>query len=151
MSLHHGWGWQPPQTASSIHIRHIQSVWAHLYTVHMHEVADLTVIPSLHGSYFGVLSHLWSQNDVITLWFWLTANSNYFPHPHLMYTKCFSTLICCCWAYGSTSNSYTKLTWVIFWGSGSLVESKRCHYIMVEADSQLKLFPTSILNIYEFS
>ena len=24
------------------------------------------------------------------------------PHPYHMYTKCFSTLICCGWAYGST-------------------------------------------------
>jgi hypothetical protein len=41
MSLHHGWGWQPPQTASRIHIRHIQSVWAHWYVVHKHTVAAL--------------------------------------------------------------------------------------------------------------
>ena len=27
--LRHGWGWQPPQTAFYIHIRHIQNVWAH--------------------------------------------------------------------------------------------------------------------------
>ena len=33
----------------------------------------------------------------------------------------------------------TVLTFVRFWGSGLLVESKQCHYIMVEADSQLKL------------
>ncbi len=41
MSLCHGWGWQPPQTASHIHIRHIQSVWAHWYAVHYHRVAAL--------------------------------------------------------------------------------------------------------------
>lgn len=29
------------------------------------------------------------------------------------------------------------------WGSGSLVQSKRCHYIIVEADSHIKLHPTS--------
>jgi hypothetical protein len=28
MPQHHGWGWYPPQTASCIHIRHMQSVWA---------------------------------------------------------------------------------------------------------------------------
>jgi hypothetical protein len=28
------------------------------------------------------------------------------------------------------------------------MESKSCHYIMVVADSHLKLLPTSILNIY---
>ncbi len=31
-----------------------------------------------------------------------------------------------------------------FWGSRSLVESKRCDYVMFEADSHLKLLPTSI-------
>ena len=36
-----------------------------------------------------------------------------------------------------------------FWGSGSLVESKWCHYIIVEADSQLKLLSVSILDIYK--
>ncbi len=33
------WGWQPPETASPIHIRHIQSVWAHWYAVQRHTVA----------------------------------------------------------------------------------------------------------------
>jgi hypothetical protein len=41
MSLRHIWGWQPPQTASRIHIRHIQSVWAHWYAVHTRMVAAL--------------------------------------------------------------------------------------------------------------
>ncbi len=43
MSLHHGhsWGWPPPQTASLIHIRHIQRVWAHWYAVHGHKMAAL--------------------------------------------------------------------------------------------------------------
>ena len=45
-------------------------------------------------------------------------------------------------------HSYTHTTWIRwgFWGSGSLV--KWCHYIMVEADSHLKLLPPSILDIY---
>ena len=41
MSSRHDWGWQPPQTASCIHIRHLQSVWAHWYDVHMHKVEAL--------------------------------------------------------------------------------------------------------------
>ncbi len=41
MWLCHGWGWQPPQTASHIHIRHIKSVWAHWYAVHWHTVVSL--------------------------------------------------------------------------------------------------------------
>ena len=36
MSLCHGWGWHPPQTASHIHSRHIQCVWAHWCAVHGH-------------------------------------------------------------------------------------------------------------------
>ena len=41
MSLRHGWGWQPSQTASYIHARYIQSVWAHWYAVHWHTVVAL--------------------------------------------------------------------------------------------------------------
>ncbi len=72
---------------SHIHLRHIQSVWAHWYAVCGHMVAAI--------------------------------------------------------------HSYTNTTWLIFWGSGSLEESKWCHYIMVEADSHLKLLPTFILDIYK--
>ncbi len=82
MSLHHGWSWQLPQTAS---FRHIQSVWAHWYAVHGHMAV--------------------------------------------------------------ASNSYTNSTWVIFWGSGSLGESKWCHYVMVKVHSHLKLLPALILDI----
>jgi hypothetical protein len=47
-----------------------------------------TVIPTLCiGSDFGVLGHLWSQNDVIMSWLRLTATSNCFPHPYQTYTK----------------------------------------------------------------
>ncbi len=60
------------------------------------------VIPTLLGSYFGSLGHLWFQNDVITSWFRLTANSNCFLHPQYTYTKCLSTLICCPLTYGSS-------------------------------------------------
>jgi hypothetical protein len=45
-------------------------------------------------------------------------------------------------------HSYTHPTWLIFWGSGSLVESTWCQYVVVEAGSHLKLLPTSILDIY---
>ena len=87
MWLCHGWGWQKPQTTSHIHIRHIQSVWAHWYAVNMHMVAAL--------------------------------------------------------------HSFNHTTWFRFWGSGSHVESTWCHYVMVEADSHLKLLSTSILDIYK--
>ncbi len=87
MSFCRGWGWQPPQTASHIHIRHIQNDWVHWYAVHCHRVAAL--------------------------------------------------------------HSYTHSNWIRSGGSGSLVESTWCHYDMVEADSHLKLLPTSKLDIYK--
>ena len=87
MWLCHGWSWQPPQTASHIHIRHIQSDLAHWYAVHRHMVVAL--------------------------------------------------------------HSYTHPTWLRFWGSGSLVESKPCHDVMCEANSNLKLILASILDIYK--
>jgi hypothetical protein len=78
-----------------IHIRHIQSVWAHWYAVHWHTVAALhsNTHPMSLGSDFGVLGHLWSQNDVNMSWLRLTATSNCFPHPYYTYTKCLSTLM----------------------------------------------------------
>jgi hypothetical protein len=72
MSLHNDIDWQPPQTASFIHIRLIES------TVHGHVAV--------------------------------------------------------------ASNSYTHTTWVIFWGSKSLVQSKWCHHFMVEADKPSNCF-----------
>ncbi len=40
-----------------------------------------TVIPTLLGSDFGALGHLWSQNDVMLSWLRMTDTSNCFPHP----------------------------------------------------------------------
>ncbi len=47
------------------------------------------------------------------------------------------------------SNRYTHTTWLVFWDSRSLVESNSCHYVMVEADSHLKLLSASTLDIYK--
>ncbi len=59
-------------------------------------------------------------------------------------------IVWACWyaVHGHTVSalqSYIHPTWFRFWGSGSLVESKLCHYVMVEADSHLKHIPASIL------
>jgi hypothetical protein len=52
-------------------------------------------------------------------------------------------------AYAS-SLTQLYLTWLRFWGyTWYLVESKWCHYIMVEADSHLSLLPPSISDIYK--
>jgi hypothetical protein len=43
--------------------------------------------------------------------------------------------------------TYTHRTWLRFWGSGSLVESKWCHDVIVEANNHLKLLPAFKFNI----
>jgi hypothetical protein len=40
--------------------------------------------------------------DVAMSWLRLQTPADCIPHPNHMYTKCFSTLICCGWAYGCT-------------------------------------------------
>jgi hypothetical protein len=57
------------------------------------------VLPTLLGSDFGDLGHLWSQNIVIMSWLGLRATSNCFPHQYKTYKKCLRILICSPWAY----------------------------------------------------
>jgi hypothetical protein len=49
-----------------------------LYELLLSFSSDYTLL----GIDFGVLGHLWSQNDVFTSWLRLTAASNCFPHPY---------------------------------------------------------------------
>ncbi len=71
-----------PQTASHIHIRHIQ-VFEHIDMLSIGIwLQPYTVIPTLLGSDFGVLGHLWSQNDVTTSGLMLTATWSCFPPPY---------------------------------------------------------------------
>jgi hypothetical protein len=82
MPLRHGWGWQPPQTTSPIHIRHIQSVWVHWCAVQRHTVAALWSSTPPTWLRFWVLGNMSSRNDAITSRLRLTATSNNFSHPH---------------------------------------------------------------------
>ncbi len=150
MSLCHGWGWQPPQTASHLHIRHLQSIWAYWYNVYWHTVAALHSFAHSNRLRFGVL---WVNSgcgvkmmSLIHVWGWQppqTASPIYKRHLQSVWA---------CW-YAvhrhtvAALNSYTYPAWLRFWGSGSLMQSKWCHYIMVDADSHLKLLSTSILDI----
>jgi hypothetical protein len=43
-----------------------------------------------------------SLSDVVMTWSRLQTPMDCIPHPYLMYAKCFTTLICYGWAYGST-------------------------------------------------
>jgi hypothetical protein len=61
----------------------IHKVFEHIAMLSMGiQYQPYTVIPTLLGSYFGTLGHLWSQPDVIMSWLRLTATSNYVPHPY---------------------------------------------------------------------
>ena len=141
MSLHHGWGWQPSQTAFCIHIRHIQRqrVWAHWYAVHDgHTVAAVNRYPHYLSQIWGFRSLVeskWCQYIIVE------------GDSHLNKLHPASILhIQSVWAHwyaahahmAVASNSYTHTRWVRVWGSsGSLVESKWCHYVIVEGVSHL--------------
>ncbi len=149
MSLRHCWGWQPYQTASPIHIRHIQSVWEHQYC----PWAYGSSLKQFYPHYLGQILGFWLTCGVKMMslchgWGWQppqTASRIHIRH------------IQCVWAHwyavhgnmSVASNSYTYTTWLRFWGSGSLAESKWYHYIMVVADSHIKLLPTSMIDIYK--
>jgi hypothetical protein len=149
MSLCYVWGWQPPQTASCIPFRHLQSVWAHWGAVHWHMVAasHSYTHPSwlrFCGSW-SLVESTWCNYIVVE------ANS----HLKLLLasisdiTKGLSTLICCPLAYGSSLTQYTHPTWLRFWGLGSLAESKWWSCVKADADSHIKLLPAFILDMYK--
>jgi hypothetical protein len=245
----HAWGSKPPQIASNIHIICIQSILTSYNDVEGHMGAPLTLLDGILLRWEWISRKIWvgrSRSNVVLSWLRLQTCADCIPHPCHMYTQCFSTLICCGWAYGCTltllrlcrsgvefrkielspsprkwfcnvmveapnplgvvhptSMSYihsvsapwyavdghmgvplhcyacagqgwilgklrykvfqhldtlwmgiwvrpytvTHPTWLIFCGAVSLVESTWCDYVMVEADSHLKLIPTSILHI----
>ncbi len=150
MQLHHGWDWYPPQTASHIHIRHIHSVWAigmlsqgHMGAPSYHTQAKLAwdfgisvscgveMMPFHHG------------------WGWYSPQID---HIHIIHVQCV-------WGIdigmlsqghiGAPSYHSTGQVGPRFWSFGSLMEWNWCNYIMVEADTYLRLLPTSILGIYK--
>jgi hypothetical protein len=67
-----------------ISILDIYNVFEHIDMLSMGiQYHPYTVIPNLLlGSQFGVLGHLWSQNDVSMSWLRLTVTSNCIPHPY---------------------------------------------------------------------
>ncbi len=149
MSLCHGWGWQPLQTASHIHLRHIQSVWTHWYAVHGHMAVALNSYT--HSTWVRLLwSWVTCGVKMMSLhhgWGWQPTQTASFIHIR-RFKKCLSTLIYCFWAYSSSLKQlYPHYLGqiLVFW---SLVESKWCHYVLVETDSQLKLLPASTSYIY---
>ncbi len=148
--LCHDWGWQPPQTASHIPSRHITSIWAHRCAVLWYIVA------ALHSFTHPTWLRFWGTWSFVELkqcifchgWCWQPPQTT--SHIHIRHIQND-------WAHWYAINghtvsplhSYTHPTWLIFLGAGSLVESKWCDYVMVEADSHLNLLPTSILDMHK--
>ncbi len=149
MSLCHGWGWQPPQTVSHIQISHIKSVWAHWYAVHGHTVSALHSYPPDLAKILG----FWVTSGVKMMWLchvWGSQPPQTAFHIHIRHIQSV-------WAHWydvymhmvAALHSYTHPTWLRFLDSGSHVESKWCHHVMVEADSHLKQLSASMLDMYK--
>ncbi len=71
-------------------------IWVHPYAV-------ICVQVGVSFRINGVWSSLY---DVVVSLLRLQTPIDYIPHPYWMYTKCFSTLRCCRWAYGYTLMPY---------------------------------------------
>ena len=101
----HGWGCQPPLTESHIHIGCIkESVIAPWDAVdgHMCTPSLIAVIRVQVGVNFRENRVCPSLYDVVVSWLRLQTPIDCIPHSYWMYTKCYSTLWCCGWAYGYT-------------------------------------------------
>ncbi len=142
MSLCHGWGWQPPQTASHIHIRNLQSVWAHWYAVHRHMVAALHSFPHSNKLRF------WSSGSLViaeSKWchyamFEADSQIKLLPPSILNICKVIEHMNIL--SIGIWQQPWTVIcpTWPRFWGSGSHVESKWCQNVMVEVGGAIEIF-----------
>jgi hypothetical protein len=78
-----------------------------------------TVIPAQLGSEFGVLGHLWSQNDIIMSWLRLSATSNcYFASIIDIYKvfECIDVM-----SIGRKQQPYTVISLLVRVDIGSLI------------------------------
>jgi len=122
-SLRHGWGCQPPQTASCIHSRHIQSGWAHSNAVHWHTVADLHSFT--HPSrlrFWGSVTCGVKIKSLCHGWRWQppqTASCIHSRHIQSGWAHWFEVHM----HTVAASHSYTHTTWHKYWGLGFGVTS----------------------------
>jgi hypothetical protein len=65
-----------------------------------------------------------SPNDVVKSWLRLQSPVDCIPHPYHVYSKCFSTLMCCGWAYGCTLMLIHLWRWGILGKIGGMAESE---------------------------
>ena len=125
MSLRHGWGWQPPQTASCIHIIYKKNVWqAHCYAVHRHTVAALHSYTDTSWLRFGgsgsLLESKWCQYVTMDGW-GSDSHLKLLLASILDIYKVFECIdmLCCPSDTVVHLHSYTHSTTLKCWGSGS--------------------------------
>jgi hypothetical protein len=148
MSLCHVWGWLPPQTASPIHLRHIQCVWAHLFAVHWHMVAALSSYPP----YLAQILGFWVTCGVNMMslhhsWGWQpphTASNIHIRHIQSVWVHCYAV-------HGRTVSALHRyppyLAQILgLWVTCGVKMMWSCHGWGWQP--HLKLLPTSILDIY---
>jgi hypothetical protein len=75
---------------------HVEMLWMGIWE---RTYAVLHVQGGVNFRKYGVWPSLY---DVVRSWLRLQTPIDYFPHPYWMFTKCFSTLRYCGWAYGYT-------------------------------------------------
>jgi hypothetical protein len=93
----HGWGSNPLWNAFHIHMIRIQSVLASLYAGDSHVGSPLQwYISAGLGWDFEMTGVDPTPCNV------LQQASDWITNPYWMYTKCFGTLLCWVWAYGTT-------------------------------------------------
>ncbi len=96
MSLYHGWGWEPPQTASCIHLRYYKVITFHRHTiVALHSYTHLTWL------------RFWGTWSPVELKWCNYVKVDADSHLKLLsaslldINRCLSTLICCQLVYSS--------------------------------------------------
>ncbi len=115
-----------------------KGIWLHPYTITPAKLAPDMVRQG----------HLRSENDAITSWFMVEADTHLRP-PHtslLDIYKVFVALVCC--LTGIWLHPYT-VTWAKLAPDLVHEECKWCHYFMVEADFHLRPLQMSMLDIYK--
>ncbi len=132
------------------HVRHTKSVWAHCYAIHGHSVSALHSYSHLTWLRFwgsgSLLESTWCDYVMVKA----DSHLKLLPSSMLDIYKVFEHIASAVYGHSvSALHSYTHPTWLRFWGFGSLVDSTWCEYVMVEADSHLKLLPTSIFDLYK--
>ena len=97
-------------------ISYIQSVLAPWYAVDGHMCAPLHCSTCAGGGWFWKIGGVGKSKWCCKVMFEAQSLVNSIPHSCHIYTKCFSTLICCGWAHGCTLTLFHMCWWGWIWG-----------------------------------